>query len=129
MRKCNILLVILIISGLHLYSNNTGYNIKLKIKGLKDTVCYLGNYFGDKQYIRDTARINSKSECTFKGKEDLPKGIYLIVTPDKKKYFEIIVNNEQSFSIETDTSNFAQTVKFKGSEEEYTFLRLYKLHS
>ena len=109
------------LSGVSAFAGKEGYNIKVKIKGLKDTVCYLGNYFGDKQYIRDTAKINSKGEGVFKGKEDLPKGIYLVVTPDKKKYFEVIINKDENFSLETDSSNFAGTIKFKGSEENQLF--------
>ena len=31
------------------------YSIKIKVNGLKDTVCYLANYYGDKQYLKDTA--------------------------------------------------------------------------
>ena len=26
------------------------YDIKVKVTGLKDSLCYLANYFGDKQY-------------------------------------------------------------------------------
>ena len=117
----NFIIVILILCRIDAFADKDGYNIKVKIKGLKDTVCFLGNYFGDKQYIRDTAKINSKGECVFKGKEALPKGIYLIVTPDKRKYFELIINKEQSFSVETDSSNFAATMKVKGSDENRLF--------
>ncbi len=101
-------------------STKGGYNINIKIKGLKDSVCYLGNYYGDKQYIKDTAKINSKGECLFVGKEELPKGIYLVITVDKK-YFEIIINNEQNFSIETDSTDFVGNMKIKGSPENKLF--------
>lgn len=120
----NLLIAILILLGIEAFADKGGYNIKVKFKGLKDTVCYLGNYFGDKQYIRDTAKINSKGECAFKSKnskDTLPKGIYLIVTPDKKKYFELIINKDMNFSVETDTSNFASTMKIKGSDENRLF--------
>lgn len=41
-------------------SKTKGYNITVKIEGLKDTVCYMAYHFGDKQYLRDTAQVNSK---------------------------------------------------------------------
>jgi thiol-disulfide isomerase/thioredoxin len=121
MRLRNLIIIILILYRIDAFAEKGSYNIKIKIKGLKDTVCFLGNYFGDKQYLRDTAKLNSKGEGVFKGKEDLPRGIYLIVTPDKKKYFEIIVNKEMNFSVETDTADFAGSVKFKGSDENRLF--------
>ncbi len=101
------------------------YDIKVNIKGLKDTVCYLGNYYGDKQYIKDTAKVDSKGQCEFKGNEALPGGIYLIITP-AKKYFEIIVDKEQFFSVETDTNNFIGKMKIKGSTDNELFYEYLK---
>src|SRR3954470_18400049 len=76
-----------------------GYDIKVRIVGLKDTVAYLGHHFGDKQYVRDTARVDKDGWVEFKGDTALPGGIYLIVMPGKT-YFEILVNNtEQKFTI------------------------------
>ncbi|MFN3404545.1 MAG: redoxin domain-containing protein [Cytophagaceae bacterium] len=95
------------------------YSIKLKVKGLKDTTCYLAYHFGDKQYLKDTAKVDSKGAFTFEGKEKLPGGIYLVVLPDKR-YFEIIVN-EQNFSLETDTADYAKNMKVKGSVENQIF--------
>jgi hypothetical protein len=96
-----------------------GYEIKLHINGLKDTVCYLGNHFGDKQYIRDTARVDKDGWTVFKGKDSLAGGIYLIVMPSKT-YFEILVD-EQKFTIETDTADFVNNFKVTGSLENKLF--------
>lgn len=93
----------------------TNYSYKFKINGLKDTVCYLGFHFGDKKFVRDTARINSKGEVEFKGKDTIMGGMYLFVLPNKK-WFEFVIN-EPSFSIETDTTDFIGKMKIKGSVE------------
>ena len=68
------LLVITLISSfcLSAFAGNDGYKIKIKFKGLKDTTCYLGNYFGNKQYYKDTARVDANGMCVFQGKEPLP---------------------------------------------------------
>src|SRR5476651_289973 len=71
-------------------SKKTTYNLKFKVNGLKDSACYLANYYGDKQYIQDTARMDSKGNFTFEGTKELSGGIYLVVLPGKK-YFEIIL--------------------------------------
>ncbi len=96
-----------------------GYEIKVRIKGLSDTICYLGNHYGDKQYVRDTVRVDKDGWALFKGKDSLPGGIYLIVLPSKT-YFEIIVN-EQKFTIETDTLDFVKHMKITGSLENKLF--------
>ncbi len=48
-----------------------GYNLKFKIDGLKDTTVYLGNYYGETTYMKDTAQVNSKGEFVFEGKKPL----------------------------------------------------------
>ena len=62
MKKINFLSIIyfllVFISSIAFSANATtgsgGYEIKVHINGLKDTVCYLGNHFGEKQYVKDT---------------------------------------------------------------------------
>ncbi|TAF74618.1 MAG: DUF5106 domain-containing protein [Bacteroidetes bacterium] len=96
------------------------YNLKFKINGLKtgDTI-FLANYYGDKQYLKDTAYVDSKGSFVFSGKETLPNGIYLVVMPGKQ-YFEVIVK-EQNFAMETDTKDYTQNMKVTGSTENEAF--------
>jgi len=111
----------LLIFALTSFAKGGGYSIKLKVNGLKDTVCYLAYYYGDKQYLKDTAKVDSKGECTFKGAEALPGGIYLIVFPDKKKLIEVIVDKNQTFSVQTDTIDPVKHLVIKGSDENKQF--------
>jgi thiol-disulfide isomerase/thioredoxin len=97
-----------------------GYDIKLTIKGVKNQSCQLAYYFGDKQYVKDSAMTDANGKLTFKGEDDLPGGIYLAVTPSRK-YFEILVDKEQKFSMETDTADFITNMKVSGSEDNKLF--------
>lgn len=107
-------------------TSNSSYNIKIQVTGVKDTVVYLGNYFGDKKYSIDTAEVNSKGEAIFKGDEKLDGGMYLVLFPSRgMSYFEFLVGDDQNFEISTDTTDFYQkNLKVKGSvdnEEFYAF--------
>ena len=106
----------------HFSSFGQSYSIKGKIKGWKDTVCYFGNHYGDKKYVKDTARIDKNGNVVFEGKEKLPGGIYLIVYPNKI-YTEIVIDNEQNFSIEIDTAKLVESIKFKGSQDNANFYK------
>lgn len=97
-----------------------GYKIRAKVVGIEDSTCYLGNYYGQHQYIKDTAKANAKGEIIFQGAEPLPGGIYFIVLPGKK-YFEFIINREQELYLETDTSGLVEKMKVKGSAENTLF--------
>lgn len=98
-----------------------GYNIKIKVKGLKEgQTCLLANYYGDKQYIKDSAKVDAKGEVVFKGEDKYPEGVYLFVPPNKK-YFDFIVDAEQHFTLESDTADYIHDMKIKGSEENKLF--------
>jgi len=98
MKKVGLLLMIAFIS-LSISAQN--YEIKVKINGISDTVVYLGHHFGEKKYVIDTTRIDSKGYAVFSGNENLNRGIYIIVMPSKNMtYFEILIADQKKFSIE-----------------------------
>lgn len=98
-----------------------GFEIKIQVKGLKDTVVYWGNHFGDKQYVSDTLKVNSEGWAIHKGKEEMTGGIYLVVLPNKT-YFEVLINKgDQHFTVQTDTLDYIKNMKITGSLENKIF--------
>lgn len=123
--KKTIFLFLFAVTALSLQALAGGYEIKVNVKGLSDSTCQLAYYFGDKQYIKDSAKADAKGNLIFKGQEDLPGGIYMIVLPGKK-YFEMIVDKEQRFSLESDAADLVTNMKVKGSKDNeifYDYLR------
>ena len=103
-----------------------GHEIKIKVKGFAPgTSCILGTYYGDKQYIKDSAKVDANGELVFKGKEKYPQGVYLLI-PDDKKYFDLVMDENQHFSLETDTTDYVLNMKVKGSEENNFFFSYQK---
>ncbi|HOU95110.1 MAG TPA: thioredoxin-like domain-containing protein [Bacteroidales bacterium] len=100
---------------------NKGYEIALKIDGLADSTLYLAYHFGDKQYIKDSIRLDKSGAAVIKGNEPLPQGIYMIVLPGKK-YFEILISDDQNFEVTCSYPDYFNSLKFKGSEENSAFL-------
>lgn len=98
-----------------------GYEIKVKIKGINDSVLYLANYYGDKQYMRDTAQRDKSGYFVFKGDKLLEGGIYIVAGQAKIRYFECIVNTDLAMTFETDTADFIKNMKIKGSTENLAF--------
>jgi hypothetical protein len=119
MKKAGLLFLTMFF-GLGLFAQK--YEIKVKINGISDTVIYLGHHFGEKKYVVDTARIDSKGYATFTGDKELNRGIYLVVMPSKgMTYFEFLIGAAKKFSIETDTANFVNNMKIKGCKENIVF--------
>ncbi|MCH8902924.1 MAG: redoxin domain-containing protein [Bacteroidetes bacterium] len=102
-------------------AGKSGYKIKVTIAGVSNQEGYLAYYYGDKQYIKDTVMFDKNGVCVFKGKEPLPGGIYLVVVSPSNNYFEMVVGDEQFFSLETDFSNMVEHMKITGSKENELF--------
>lgn len=100
---------------------DNAYNIKFKIKGLfKDSSYLLANSFADKHFIQDTAKVDANGLLVFTGKEKLKEGLYVLILPQKKS-FELIVDETQNFTLETDTNNFMKNMKITGSDDNKVF--------
>ncbi len=112
--------LLLLIFSIRTYAQKPGHQIIVNIPTLKDTTCFLANYYGDKQYIVDTVRADGNGTVVFQGKETLPGGIYLFVFPDKR-YFEMIIDKEQYFSMETSWDDPIHNMKVTGSKENEFF--------
>ncbi len=95
-----------------------GYNIKITLKDYSASEIYLGYTFADKKYLKDTAKAVKKGVFVFEGKEPLTGGVFFIYTPTKL-FFEILVDDNQHFSIESDTVNFVKNAKIKDSGIEH----------
>jgi hypothetical protein len=97
------LLIATVISISAAAQTKPGYAIDFKVNGLKDTTAYLGYYFAEQAYIRDTAHVNSNGQFSFTGKTALQQGLYFLVL-NKSKFIDIVVGHNQHFLVETDTA-------------------------
>lgn len=110
------------------FTNGQGYEVKVRFKNLKDTLCYLGFDFGNNKYIHDTARIDHKGNAVFKDTRPLEGGVYIIITPDKRMFEFILVEHYVSFI--ADTSDFIGKMEVVKSNENklfFNYLRFMQL--
>jgi len=111
--------------SLFLISNATqlfaqGYEIEVTINDLADAEIYLGYYYGDKTYVKDTVRLDNKGKGEFKADTLLPQGVYIVVLPSKN-YFDLLIGDDQQFAIETTSDDLVKNMKFTGSKENQAF--------
>jgi thiol-disulfide isomerase/thioredoxin len=125
MRKIVFSLLLLMIPALSFSQLINGFEIDITIHELKDSTIYLAYHLGDKQYIKDTLKLDNAGHGILKGNEMLPEGIYMIVLPGKK-YFEILISKDQYFTISAAYSDYFNTLKFAGSDENSAFIEYQK---
>ena len=98
------------------------YRIDVKINGVKDTTLLLGYYFNKQMFVKDTADVDSNGHGAFEGKEPLDEGIYVIYLPDKS-YFDILINDDQDFSVSATDGDLVKSQKITGNKEAGNFLK------
>jgi len=122
--KWNAIIIVWIIIQFHLvniaYCQSNGYRLKIKIHNIKDTKVILGHHFANNLLPDDTTKLNSKGMGEFTGKEKLKEGMYFIFLPNKS-YFDILIGENQNFTIENDTFDFVKNFKSEGSDENQAF--------
>lgn len=98
----------------------SGYDLQFRITGLKDTTVWLGYYYGETTYRKDTAVVSSDGQFRFKGEEALPQGVYLIAK-NKSRLIEFVVGDDQQFTLETDTAEYVGNMKVTGDPDNVIF--------
>lgn len=115
------LLLPFLLSSFILSAQNKGYEIKITFKPFKNQYIYLGHYSGKSMPIDDSIKLNDKSEGVFKGTKPLGGGIYIIGFPSKDRYFEVLVDKQQHFTILADTADLDNR-KFVNSPDNTLFI-------
>jgi thiol-disulfide isomerase/thioredoxin len=102
-----------------------GHQIEVQVHGLQDTTAFLAYHYGNRQYAQDTVLIDNNGKFVFQGAEKLDPGMYMVVLPGQM-YFEILLDNNQTFGIETTHNEFVNTMKFENSPDNEAFYNYMK---
>jgi peroxiredoxin len=119
------LLTALFLIGFSPLFGQSDYHLQFKVDGWKDTTVYLGHYYSESTYLKDTTRVNSKGEFVFDGKKPLGPGVYFLVL-DKAKIFEFVIGKNQKFKLETGSDDYVGRMKVTGDRDNQLFFENWK---
>lgn len=107
------------------FTQKPGYDIKVNINGINDTISYLAFYMGDKIYLQDTSIVENGAMIFEDSSDTLKGGMYIIAGQSNNKYLEFLVNENTHFSLTTTINDISGDMKVKGSPENellYTYI-------
>ena len=119
MKNLLLFLVVLFLSASG-FAIAPGHKITVQIEGLNEGPVLLAYHYGERQFIEDTATVIGPGVFVFEGPQRLNPGIFLIVSP-QQEFFELIIDINQHFSIQTRTGAFQTETQFDGSPENEAF--------
>lgn len=98
------------------------YSIVLSAPQFDTGVAYLTYYYGSNMNIQDSGTINERGMVDFHSDKELPPGVYSIVFPGKRFYYDFLVGNEKQITVSVpDTLNLFKGTKVDGSVENKLF--------
>lgn len=98
------------------------YSIEFKVDGISEENAILAYYYMDKKYVRDTVEFDEEGHAVYSGNDTIDSGVYLLAFPSMGfRYFELILGEEDAFSMETDTADLVNNMVVKGSLENQLF--------
>jgi thiol-disulfide isomerase/thioredoxin len=118
--KSNRFLILFILIIISLGAYNLNCRIDFSIKGLENKQILFAYEYGNRQIVVDTIKLDSEGKGFYSSKSRLTGGIYIIVFPDNK-YVEFLINDEQFFTINSDTSDLFNKLSIEGAEESELF--------
>lgn len=118
MKKCLALVLFFLPSVLFAQE---GYEIKVSFKPFANQYIYLGHYSGKQFPIIDSVKLNANSEGVFRGNKALGGGIYVVAYPTRDRFFEMLLDKDQHFSVSADTADLSKRV-FVGSADNTDFM-------
>ncbi|GAA5222129.1 TlpA family protein disulfide reductase [Membranihabitans marinus] len=104
-----------------------GHEIKVFLENNENDTLYMAYFYGDNQYVTDTAVRNSQDAYVFSKKETLKHGIYILVLPPKNEFFQFMVEDSQNITIKADAKNIVNTIEITGSPLNVAFYDYLKL--
>lgn len=99
---------------------NEGYQIKIRINGLKNSMAYLGYYQGVNRYVKDSALVDSKGDICFKGSDKLLEGVYFFYSKVENFNFDFVVTGSET-SLKTSKVDPMEELVDLGSEDNNLF--------
>lgn len=100
-----------------------GYEIRVQVQNYESDSLFLGFYYGDKQYLKDTA-VLEKGWFVFRKDEPLPPGTYLLVLRPDNSFVQININKgKQDLDIRFDAKDPVSSILVKGDTDNDAFYK------
>ena len=104
-------------------SQQKGHEILFNIKDSKDKLVYLVIHYNDKLILKDSTTPIAPGKFLFKGTNRYDDGMYSLVSGDKKLYLNFIIDRNQHFEYNLDTTTNVDNFSTKNSPENEEMLK------
>ena len=102
--------------------SETGYYIEVEVKDYENDTLYLGQHYGNQQYLKDTAFRSDDGLFRFQGEENLPGGVYLLIMKPDNNFLQLLINpDEHNLKLVLQHGVSPELVSIEGSDDNMIF--------
>jgi len=118
--KIKYFLVLLAFAAMSSCTAKQGYEIKISSNDLRGDTVTLAHYKMGTLINNDSIAVDKNGNGVFKGSEPLKEGCYVLYLKDGS-YVDVLVGKDQRFSVQLDTLNMPDNVRFSGASQTEDF--------
>jgi len=100
-------------------SQAQNFRINIELENVSDSSAYLAHYLDGRIFADDTTQLKN-GVGLFTKDSLLDQGIYVVYLPSQK-YFDVLIGEDQEFTIKTDSGDFINKLVIEGSDESEAF--------
>lgn len=104
-------------------SNKKGHELMFNVKNSNDKLVYLVIHYNEKLIIKDSVAPTAPGKFVFKGNNLYDDGMYSLVSGKKKLYLNFILDNNQNFTYNLDTTGNVENFSVINSPENAEMLK------
>ena len=121
----SIFTVLFAIIGLSLYGQ---YDIDFELKNYEGDTIIIGNYYADRQLVRDTL-AGGNGTFQYEGKDTIQPGVYFVLLPEDNNFMQFFVDGvDNEFEMRWDVKA-GSDISFKGTKDNEAFAKYMKFLS
>lgn len=118
--KIKYFLVLLAFAAMSSCTAKQSYEIRISSNDLKGDTVTLAHYKMGALINNDSIVVDKNGNGVFKGSEPLKEGCYVLYLKDGS-YVDVLIGKDQRFSVQLDTLDMPDNVKFRGAAETEAF--------
>ena len=88
--------------------------MEVVIKGATNDLAKLLGVFGNQNFIVDSARSDANGKFVFEADSLLPTGFYYLMLGSDNSYFQLVLDKDQEFKLETVKGDFVNSMQVDG---------------
>jgi len=104
-------------------------HVEMNISGAANDMAKLLGVFGNQNFLVDSAKSDASGKFVFEADTLLPKGFYYVMLASDNSYFQLLLGNDQEFTLSATKGDYINSMKVDGDIDNDLLFKNLKFES